>query len=137
MSKLKKFDCSKAENHLTHNLLFIGRNAQKVQNKSRNTDPTITSFLQEALEAYIKCDNYLFQKLPIDNQFLSFVSSIDPTAILCCSKKTLEPLLKRCLHIGKILLNEEIVAMDYERKCCLTMVPGHLTPGESTRAHVW
>ena len=134
---MKKIDCSKAENHLTRNLLFIGRNAQKVQNKSRDIDPTITSFLQEALEAYIKCDNYLFQKLPIDNQFLSFVSSIDPTAILCCSKKTLEPLLKRCLHIGKILLNEETVAMDYERKCCLTMVPGHLTPGESTRAHVW
>ena len=52
-SKLEKIDSSKPENHLMQNLFIIERNAQKIKNKSRKNDPTIQSFLQEALEAYM------------------------------------------------------------------------------------
>lgn len=38
---MKKFDCSKPKNHLIQNILFIGKNAKKIENKFRKNDPTI------------------------------------------------------------------------------------------------
>lgn len=49
----------------------------------------------------------------------------------------MELLLKLRLQIDKILLNEETVALYYERECRHIMIDGDLPPGENTRATVW
>ena len=49
----------------------------------------------------------------------------------------MELLLKLRLQIDKILLNEETVALYYERECRHIMIDGDLSPGENTRANVW
>ena len=58
-------------NFISHkDLIFIGSKGEKVCSKSRKNDAIVESFLKQALDAYVKCGNYLLKKLPIDNPLL-------------------------------------------------------------------
>ena len=95
--------------------VFIGSKGEKILSKSRKNDAIIESFLKQALDAYVKCGNYLLKKLPINNPLLQCLSSIDPLTIVSHSEAALGLLLKPSSHVTPVILKSENHILEYEK----------------------
>ena len=72
--------------------------------------------MKQALDAYVKCGNYLLKKSPINYPLLQCLSSIDPLAIISHSNAVLGLLLKLSSHVAPVILKSENGLLQYEKE---------------------
>ena len=138
-SKLQDLDCSNPEFHLRKDFIFIGSKGKKIRSKSRKSDAIVESFLKQALDADVKCGNYLLKKIPINNPFLQCLSSIDPLAIISHSEAALGLLLKLSSHVTPVILKSENDISEYEKECRRIIIDLNLPAfdEEKNKAEIW
>ena len=97
-------------------LIFIGSKGEKIHSKSRKNDAIVASFLKQALDAYVKCGNYLLKILPINNPLLQCLPSIDTLTIISHSEAALGLLLKLSSNLTPAILKSENDISEYEKR---------------------
>ena len=80
--------------HLPKNLLFVSSITCKMVKNLRKDDKAVCKFLKEEVTAYLNCA-YMVEKLPLNNDFLKTLTTIDHMVILTNS----------FLHLLEIFIN--------------------------------
>ena len=78
----------------------------------------------------------MLKKLPLENQLLQCLSSIDPIAILSRFQKTLQQLLKFYEQVDSIF-KDVADCYEYERECRAIMIDVDLPQHEDVRVDNW
>ena len=138
-SKLQGLDCFNPEFHPRKDLIFIGGKGEKIRSKSRKNDAIVESCFKQALDAYVKCGNYLLKKWHINEVRFQCLSSIDPLAIISHFEAALGLLLKLSSHLTPVILKSENDISEYEKECRRITIDLNLPAFEEEkhRADIW
>ena len=138
-SKLQGLDCSNPEFHPRKDLIFIGGKGEKIRSKSRKNDAIVESFFKQAVDAYVKCGNYLLKKWRINEVRFQCLSSIGPLAIISHFEAALGLLLKLSSHLTPVILKSENDISEYEKECRRITIDLNLPAfdEEKHRADIW
>lgn len=75
---LKKININDENNHLSDNVIYVGAGAKKLISKCKANDYKVCSFKSTLKKAYVKCTQYMIEKLPYDNPALIAFSCLNP-----------------------------------------------------------
>ena len=105
---------------LPKELMFIGFKAKKLIQKLGSKDSDVVKFLSKVEESYLKCGEYIQNKLPLENSVLKALSVIDPLLMTSSSKNKLKRLSSLPIHVTIALTEEQESKYDQEiRAVCI------------------
>ena len=93
-------------------MIFIGSEARKIIKKNNAEGNTVKEFMDAVRKYYLECEEYIAQKLPLDNLFLRTISGINPELFMSKSKTVMENLPSFLTYISNLLDDSELNEFD-------------------------